>query len=438
MLVNRELYRIDQRAPERASLFLDFENGYGRVNGKPVNALDMLTTVRNSTRIGLNAEGAVSDIAIDQPRIWRERGRSGLLIERSIENAVLFSANPSVTEWAKANGAQGFFNNTDGIDGKITAGHCIDVATAGTPAGTWSQTVGIDGAANWWTCSVYVRQRTGSKLRFYMGITNGVSSVGGDTVFDTDLGAVVSSGVGVVSRAEPAPLGYVRLIVSVNNTVGAGALVMLLARENDAASPVTFDFDRAQINRGKSPGTPIRTTTAKVTAQADVISIDVSAADWFNQSLGSIVIDATITGSEDGDQNLFTIVGGGTSNWIDIYRDYNAGAASIGGRGVISGALTSFGGAAGALKVPRRIRAAMTYTPFQSWRLAVAGTEADWTDAPYGAGVITMTGTNAVPANKTAIQLGHIHGTSFLDGIIHRLAYFPNVLTAAELSALVM
>lgn len=435
MLINRQAYRFDRRPPTNASLVLDFERGYARVSGKAARIDDILSVARSTIGPGIEADGSIVSVGANLPRYSRVPGRAGLIVERAVTNVALFSSNPTAT-WVLANGMSGYFNNTDGIDGAFTAGRVTDNAAAGSPAGTVAQTIAVAATAQWWTASIYVRVSGGPRVRIFLGITNGGSAVGGDTIFDTDVGAVVSAGAGVVARVEHGRAGYIRLVVSVYNTVGAGALVMLMARENDAASPLSIAFDRAQINSGASPTTALRTTTAAVSRAADVATVDLTAASWFKPTLGTIMIDATINGDPDKAQTLLALAGP-SGNWIDIYRNYSSGAATLAGRSTVGGAVSTFGSAAGALALPRRVRAALSFNAGFTWQMAISGLQYEWANRPYASGVVTLTGTGTAPASFNTLQIGHLNGGFSLDGVIHKIAYMPAVNDATGLTALV-
>ncbi len=422
--------RLGRRVDPSASFTLNFADRKASIVGKPVSLRSLIAFDRAGPAWGLADGGVMRLHAADEMRLERlGTGQGGLVVERAATNLIRNSRDLSALSWTVVRGTTA--QTATGIDGKETVSYCTDTAAAGSPRGTWTQVVGIDSASQWVTCSIYIRQTVGKTIRLYAGLAGGSSVKGGSALFDTEIGAVLTSDAGVLARIEPAAMGFIRLVISVQNDVAGSACVLVIGRDADASAKIEFAADFAQMEFGSRPSTPIATSNDVVTRageRARILPMD----DWFNPYQGTLFIEAKVRGGTEFDRTLIRLAGPDGSLEIAISANGSLSVISV-----IGGVAQAGSSAAGYVNPPRIIRLAVRYKP-GDFAFAVSGLLFPYDGESLGTPRVTkLVGAATVPT-YTAMEIGALVGTRQMDGCVQSVVYIPFALDDDRLAAAVL
>ncbi len=422
--------RLGHRVDPAASLILNFADRRGMIVGKPVGLRSLITFDRTGPAWGLADGGVMRMHAPGEMRLERlGTGRGGLVMERAATNLIRNSRDLSGLAWTVINGTT--VQTATGIDGEESVSYCVDTAAQGSARGTWTQVVGIDNANQWVSCSVYIRQTVGTKIRLYAGLAGGSSVKGGSALFDTQIGAVIASDSGVLARVEPAAMGFIRLVMSVKNDVGAGACVLVISRDSDAAAQIAFAADFAQMEFGSRPSSPIQTAGDVVTRpgeRARILPMD----NWFNSLEGTLFIETLVHGGAEYDRSLIRMAGPNGSLEVSIGGNGNFAVISI-----VDGVPQAAANAPGYVNPPRRIRVAVRYKA-GDFAFSVSGLQFPYDGESLGTPRVTKLAGSATVPTYTAMEIGAVVGTLQMDGCVQSIVYIPYALDDERLAAAVL
>lgn len=422
--------RLGRHLDPSASLVINFVDRKAAIAGRQVNLQSFITFDRTSIAWGEEDGGIVRSHAANVMRLERLGPESGIRMERAATNVLRYSRDLSNAAWIKTNALA--VQTATGLDGEENVSLCSDLASAGTARGKWSQSIAIATTNQWHTCSIYIRQITGTKIRLYVGLAGGSSARGGYAVFDTQIGACVDNETQARVHIEPSGMGFQRLVVSVLNDVAATACVLELSRENDAASPIVFAADFAQMETGSRPSSPILTTSAAVTRAGERLRID-PVDEWFNPFEGTLFIDAFVQGAAEYDRTLIRLAG--ETGSLEIGIGGTTGAVSV--ISIVSGSPQGSATAAGYVNPPRRIRLAARYKA-GDFAFCILGVQTPHDGESLSTPrVIPVTGAVDVPV-YSALEIGATVGTIQLDGSVRSVVYIPFALDDARLAAAVL
>lgn len=423
--------RLGSYIPPEASLILNFAERRAVRSGKQVNLQSIITFDRAGVAWGVGDGGVLRQHAANEMRMARlGTGPAGVILERQATNLMLYSRDLSNGAWTKSGAT--VVQTATGLDGEEAVSLCTDTTAAGTTSGKWSQTRPVAATNQWLTISIFVRQLVGERMMLYAGLAGGSSVKGGQAVFNTRLGAVISAQAGVVARVEPAAMGFVRLCLSIRNDVGATACVLQVSRESDAAAPIVFAADFAQMEVGSRATSPILTNAAQADRVGDRIRIN-PVDDWFNPYEGTLYVEATVGGAQEYNRSIIRFAG--PTGSLEIAA---AGATtSVDVLSIVNGAVQGGSSAAGYNNPPRQLRIAARYKA-NDFAFSVSGVQTPYDGESMGTPrVITLGGATDVPV-YTAMEIGANAGTAQVDGTIAKVIYIPFALDDARLAAAVL
>lgn len=397
----------------------------------PRMALDFTTGVLDSrvtiaralnTATRVNASGLVEIVNANLPRFDYNPSTlapRGLLIEELRANLFVWSEEFDNASWTK-NNATISPNAIIAPDGTTTADKLVEtVATGQHYVRTSAASTNIA-----YTFSVYLK--AGERTRAVIAMTDlstGDASVGINLLtgatFASSLG--VGSWTNISSAVVAMPNGWYR--VSITGTRGGGGTSTAGSIYTDNGSTISYTGDGtsgifvwgAQLEAGAFATSYIPTTTTSLTRNADVVSMTgTNFSSWHNASEGTF--SATFQTIVTGLVPAATFIVGFDNNASKRVMYIGTGAdqvASFDGTSVLSAGVDSTGSVITCLSA------------YSAAGRSIAAT-----------GLNPATGTIAAGySTATSLNIGNSGGVTLLNGRISKLLFWPQRLTARELSA---
>lgn len=215
-------------------------------------------TRAGATAPRVNAAGLIEVVAADTPRFDYDpvtRAIKGLLIEEARTNPVLWNRDLTNAVWAKSNATAA--KDQTGVDGVANSASSL---TATAANGTCKQAITLASSAR--SQTVYVKRLVGS----------------GDIYMSMDNEATWS--------AVAATSAWTRVSMP-TQTLANPTVVLWIVTSGDSIA-----VDLVQNESGTFATSPIPTTTAAVTRNADDCSALLSAISGFSSAEGSLFVDA--------------------------------------------------------------------------------------------------------------------------------------------------
>jgi hypothetical protein len=401
----------------------------------PRLALDWTTGVAQSgvdvARAGVatfvGSNGLIQSASADTQRIDYSTGTAGLLIEESRTNLFLYSEQFDDAYWTKSR-ASITANAITAPDGALTGDKLVEntdnnthaiirtVTTTNTVANTWSIYAKASERPN---INISVREATtfarSSNVTFNLsaGTVGAVANAGG------------SSGSAVIKNVGD---GWYRCSLTI--TLGG----------TDTNSQVFFQLNNgtasfyqgngtsgifvwgAQLELGGFPTSYIPTEAATVIRNADVATMTgTNFSDWFNASEGTFFAQTqTPVGASGAINRLLSANDGSISNRIEIDTGTNPNTTvlRINASGVNQGTVTVDGVA-----------------NFQTRRSVFAYKQDAFAMAVNGGAVGEDTSANVPTVDRLLIGASFATGSSYANGLIQKVMYWPYRLTNAEIQA---
>jgi len=410
---------IAARAPIQPTLDLDFANQRYRVfdgaTGLKEIALADLMTYTGSGRTYTDALGILRAQATNTPRLEFDPVTgvgNGLSVWEARTNLALDSGviTASVGTLATPNAATA-------PDGTLTADFIYNSTTSAEHyAGdrNIAVTAGVD-----YTWSVFVKAGPSANRKLYLRVANASTIT---VVFDPVLKTIqTASGNGVIGGDfQELQDGWFRvwIVFTAQTTRNLVCRLQLWTTtaiyQGDGTSGLYLWG--AQLEAGTSASPYIPTTTAAVTAPADVASITgANFSKWFNQSEGTFVYihESEIGASAGANVTRSFVVSDGTNYNRIIGYGHNLSTVS---GGVVDGGVGSGTNYLG------RVTRAVSYSPTAlSFSMTGGAVVTDSTFTPISATLNTMVlGKNSPTGSGTE-----------LNGTLIRILYFPRALPAS-------
>lgn len=383
-----------------------------------------ITVVRSGTATRYNSSGLVESVASNATRFDYEpltKALRGLLVEESRVNTALQSENWTNASWTKATitatGSSGTAPNGLNQANKLTP----DSGVLTTNCYAY-QTATLSGAR---VVSVYAKE-AGYNLLLNSGpYTDQCWAVFRFATKDFDTGTNVAA-----SGYEELPNGWFRVWIRVANSitnfsvlVGAvNGTTFSGAGNGDGTSGVLVWG--AQSEAGSFLTSYIPTTTGSVTRAADVLSMTgTNFTSWHNASTGTLFAEgSTFKSVYDAFAMRFAELSDGTTANRQIV-DVSPGGFN---RAISINSGTIFDGTDDA------------YTTGTVTRIALAYATNDFASSANGRTPLTDN-SGAVPtANRLSIGSSNDGTTSYTNGHIRRIYYWPTRLTNAQLQAITL
>ena len=343
----------------------------------------------------------------------------GLLIEEARTN-LLLQSNDFQTSWSPGNITRTL--NAAGIispDGGTNAVKLEATAALGTVL-QQAATVAATSA----TMSVYVKQGTSATIGNSFGIRNQTTLT--DLVFVTlnySTGAITYVVGATGATATPVGNGWWRVVITATAGITAGdSIRAYVGFSGIVATAGDFLYAYgAQLEAGAFATSYVATTTAAVPRAADVANVN-TLTPWYNANAGTVYSEFDLLAAPNGTGNkgIYSIYLNGSNN-ITSYAANSGGA--------LADAVISGGTAQASLTSVATLSANTTYKD------ALAVSANDFARSLNAATVQTDV-SGSVPVGMTVFRLGLDDSTSYLNGHLRRINYYPRRLSNAELQSI--
>jgi hypothetical protein len=335
----------------------------------------------------------------------------GLLIEESRTNLILYSSQFDNASWTKSQSSI----TADTIvapDGTLTGDKLVENTAATAQHYTYQLGKTITATSN--TASVYLK--AGERTSVYFVIYDG-SNVG--AYFNLTSGTITSNDSGVTSSITSVGNGWYRCIITRTTSASANGGMSILPVVAGSTSYTGDGYSGlfmwgAQLEAGAFATSYIPTVASQVTRAADAASMTgTNFSSWYNQGEGTFYTDSQ-TYSASGTASVYYAFLDG-NNYIaeKIHSDQHI-------RVVYGG--TTVANISGGTEVSNTF-----------YKVAGAYKTNDFALSLNGATVVTDTAGN-VPTGLTTFNIGS--STTYLNGTIKKIAYYPLRLSNTNLVAL--
>jgi hypothetical protein len=312
-------------------------------------------------------------------------------------------------------------------DGTATADKLVEDSTAANShylAQTFSVTSGTT-----YTMSVFVYAGERTKFRVNLPAAQFSANCYGD--FDRSAEMATAGAGATAALIEDLGDGWFRCSVSGAATATASALVVLFLQ--NAAGSSTYDGDGSsgiyvwgiQFEANSFPTSYIQTANTAVTRAADVCTVALSGIE-FNAAEGTVFFHGVAPSglpASGSTQMLLHIDDGSSNNRMYIGRDSS---------GVLRLYVVS-GGTSQATPNAGTVSASNT-----AFRIAFSWKENDFKISLDGASPVSDT-SGSIPSGLTTLRFAvSVSGSSYWNGTIRHLAYFPRALTSTQLQAITL
>lgn len=344
----------------------------------------------------------------------------GLLIEEQRTNLLLWSEEFDNASWVKA-AVTATANATTSPDGTVDADAIIETTASSTHDVNQSAT--LSAAAH--TYSAFVKANGRSWVRLFV-FQSGPGST--SVWFNVSTGSVGTVGAGA-SNATITNFGngWYRCAFTFTAVAASASLYAQLATADNGPASYTGDGTSgiflwgAQLEAGAFATSYIPTVASQVTRTADQASIVApNFAPWYNQSEGTFVVE--------GRQNAVT----GTTSRVVSANDGTINESiqlAVTSTGTTGYAEIRDGGTAVVATAP-----VGSITVASIFKMALAYKVDDCAISVNGSAVTTDT--SATMPTVGSLNIGYHVNSSFLNGHIRRISYYPSRLSNAQLQAL--
>jgi hypothetical protein len=345
---------------------------------------------------------------------------NGLLIEEQRTNLVLRSEDFSTTWSAFPSGVTVTTNTFIAPDGTLTADTLIADGTVAGQLIQQSITFTGDGTK---CISIFLKAGTAAASAFDVrdttaGVTRMrslISWAAGVPTLTSDIGTTV------LNTATPMGNDWYRVLVAGSGIVAANNHLIRVYPAGASVTPVsgTTIAWGAQAENGAFPTSYIPTQASQVTRAADNASmLGDNFATWYRQDQGTIFVQwSQISITSPNNQWAFTVTDGTTNNYVGSLSNPNNFRALV----VVGGATQS-----------SIINGAVTAnTPIKT----VNAYQANNFAATSG-GAAVLTDTSGTVPTVTQAWIGSINSSTYLNGHIRAISYYPTALPPATLQAI--
>jgi len=333
----------------------------------------------------------------------------GLLIEEQRANLVTYSAQFDDAAWTKENSSI-TANTIIAPDGTLTGDKFIGT-TDNSTHGVFFPSVGSAAVHTW---STYLKAGE---------YTWGVLRIGGaSTFFNLSNGTVGTNAAGNTASIIPVGNGWYRCSVT-RTLTGSGSKVIRLASADNTETFAGNGFSGiyiwgAQLEAGAFPTSYIPTVASQVTRSADAASMTgTNFSSWYNAAEGTIYAEGSSNGSS-GQIGYVAVSNGTTAEEIDIRISNGVRRSFVVTNSTDQASISNGNYTAGAIE-----KRAVSYFV----NLINAATN----------GSMGVEDTSALLPVVNQLRIGSLGGgAQILNGVLKKIAYYPERLTNAQLQAL--
>ncbi|MCD8566326.1 MAG: hypothetical protein LRY36_00025 [Alphaproteobacteria bacterium] len=413
-----------------SSLVTDFINNIYKMNGisyASFLSLPGASFARNSVGTYFDASGVLQTAANDQMRFDHDpvtHEAKGLLVEEqrtnylrnsTMQGAVIGGAQPN--NWSFSGASNGLTRIISGV-GVEDGMNYVDLHIYGTPTATsgsgWymdsTQYIPASAGQNW-TASLYAKLVGGSLtniVNIFISINErdtGGTGVAGYTQIFTPTATTQRVTKTVQMSAAPL-LAYVTSGIGINYTNGQPVDITIRVYGN-------------QLELGSYASSFIPTSGSQVIREADLANINVGS--WYNAAASTFAISAATTYAAAGAALGEMSIGEAGGDRITMYK----GSAGNAGFYVVAGSVQQLNTSKGNILDNVEYKKAMSYNNsghVSIVRNGFANTEYTGLTIP-------------TPLNK--LRIGNVLSSSYFNGYIKRLDYYPAYQTGSDIESLV-
>ena len=352
----------------------------------------------------------------DIPRVEYDAdgNRLGLLVEEQRVNLILNSSDFSVGSWTKSGSSISAATNITAPDGTTNSFKLIESSSTAVHRVEGASAAG--GTTSTMSCFMKKAERKWGNINF--------SGLGGGNVwFDLENGVLGTVGASVTARIEDYGNGWYRCSVTGTPTSSAPTDIKVANADNttsytgDGTSGI-YVFG-AQTEAGSFPTSYIKTTGSTATRSADIASIPV--ADFgYNQSEGTVVVEAKTFSNAEANHGDFALTDSGTSP--DLSSGSRTGSS-------VAGSYSTWYKTAGTTQANLVRTSAVEDNVF--YKAGFCYKANDFAQSVDG-GSILSDSSGTVPSRNSVVLIGdNYYGK--LNGHIKSIKYYPRRLTNAQL-----
>lgn len=380
--------------------------------------LDPRVTVTraSNTATRVNSSGLVEIVNANLPRFDYDPATlapKGLLIEEVRTNALLRSEEFNDVVWSKGNGTV-TANAVTSPDGTTDADNFVTTAAT---AGTFVQQTFVS-LAQAYAASFYIKPNGVQFVQLLWAGTQSTNIANFDIINGT-IGTNTATSASITAAGN----GWYRITIVSTLAAAAGAINVYCVPTSTSGRAASFTGNGtsgfyvwgAQLEAGAFATSYIPTTTTSLTRNADVVQMTgTNFSSWYNSSEGTF--SATFQTIVTGLVPAATFIAGFDNNASKRIMYIGTGAdqvASFDGTSVLSAGVDSTGSVITCLSA------------YSAAGRSIAAT-----------GLNPATGTIAAGySTATSLNIGNSGGVTLLNGRISKLLFWPQRLTARELSA---
>jgi hypothetical protein len=377
-----------------------------------------------NTATVINSIGDVAPINADLPRFDFNPitlACRGLLIEEARTNLLAYSEQFNNAVWSKLQ-CSIVEDSITAPDGLLTADKIVEDTTSTAHQVVITSFSFTSGTS--YTISVFAKTN-GRDLR--IGFGSAAFTTSQLVVFNLTTGtASINSGTPTFTIA-PYKDGWYRCTVTATATATAATSIVFTMLSGTIAGYLGNGTSGvylwgAQLEAGAFPTSYIPTEATAITRNADVATMTgTNFTDWFNASEGTFFAQTlTPVGASGAINRLLSANDGSTSNRIEIDTGTNPNTTilRINASGVNQGTVTVDGVA-----------------DFQTRRSVFAYKQDAFAMAVNGGAVGEDTSANVPTVDRLLIGASFATGSSYANGLIQKVMYWPYRLTNAEIQA---
>jgi len=337
----------------------------------------------------------------------------GLLIEEQRANLLTYSEQFDNAAWTKT-GATITANSVVSPNGTTTADSLVEDTSTGNH---WVfQSLGSAAAHS---CSVYLKAGSRSWAALRITVTGPTVSY---AYFNLSTGVVGTVAAGLTASITSVGNGWYRCTIS--GTMSGSVPIVIAAASADNTISYTGDGSTAlylwgaQLEAGAFATSYIPTVASQVTRSADVAVIQGSNfSSFYNVNEGSIYCSSLLQNKSSDSLGLYAFDDGTTNNTFNSF--YTGTGVNTNSR--VSGSNVFVASAVALTTTPSILKTGFAY---QTANYA----------ASINAGTPTTQLSGAVPVGLNRVQIGRY--TSYANGHIRQIAYYPRRLQNSELQAI--
>ncbi len=372
---------------------------------------------RPSPAVYFDALGIMKTAAADQPRIDHDPVTGeclGLLVEEARENIALHNTNVDDAVWTKLRASIDTGTVIAAPDGTLTAYKLVE-DTSDNSHLLYDAYAFEAGKTYIWSHYLKADERGVIDARLHN------AAFGANVQYRFDLSAKtavqVTAGTNDSAGIEDIGGGWFRIWITADATTTATANCYIFLHDGVSNTYLGDGVSGlypwgGQVEEGEAPTSLIVTGATPVTREADKLMLALD--DWYNPAGGTLYMEATAPAPLVA-RNALAIDDNTGDNYI-LLRDF-AAPARIDRGGVLQANLVG------------------SWFNGSTSKLAVAFVDDDFAMSQDGAAV-TTDNSGTVPTGLTQMQVGGRLGTTFFNGHIKRVIYWPRRLADAVLEAM--